>query len=324
MIAFDPFPLGSVLTTGIPSPSQGTWYVWGLPVRAYALLVLTGIVVGGWVANRRWIARGGRDGTVVDVLMWAVPAGIVGARAYHVLSRLQDYIGPGQDPWGVLKVWEGGLAIFGGLIGGGLGAWYACRRRGIPLPAFADALAPGIAVGQAFGRWGNYVNQEIYGTPTDLPWGLRIDPQNRPTAHPDAETFHPTFLYESLWSLLTAAVVIWADRRFRLGHGRAFALYLAMYGTARALLELLRADEANLVLGLRVNQLTALLLVAGAVAYILISRRLRPGRETVVEPAPGALPAGARPAPGQRRRHAERAAGAPTQPGRQAGENPDP
>jgi len=268
---------------GIPSPSQGTWYLWVVPIRAYALLILTGIVVGGWLANRRWIARGGRPGTVADVLMWAVPSGIVGARAYHVLSRLQDYVGPGQDPWDILRIWEGGLAIFGGLIGGGLGAWYACHRRGVPLPAFADALAPGIAVGQAFGRWGNYFNQEIYGRPTDLPWGLRIDPENRPAAYQDAETFHPTFLYESLWSLLTAAVVIWADRRLRLGHGRAFALYLAMYGTARALLELLRTDEANLLLGLRVNQLTALLVVALAVTYILISSRLRPGRETHVE-----------------------------------------
>jgi prolipoprotein diacylglyceryl transferase len=268
---------------GIPSPSQGTWYLWVIPIRAYALLILTGIAVGGWLANRRWIARGGQPGTVVDVLMWAVPAGIIGARAYHVLSRLQDYTNA-EDPFEFLRIWEGGLAIFGGLIGGGLGAWYACRRRGIPLPAFADALAPGIAIGQAFGRWGNYFNQEIYGTPTNLPWGLRIDPENRPAAYPDAETFHPTFLYESLWSLLTAAVVIWADRRFRLGHGRAFALYLAMYGTGRAMLELLRTDEANLVLGLRVNQLTALLVVILAAAYILISSRLRPGRETTVEP----------------------------------------
>jgi len=267
---------------GIPSPSQGTWYLWIIPIRAYALLILTGIGVGGWLANRRWIARGGRPGTVVDVLTWAVPAGIVGARIFHVLTHLQDYTW--QDPWEVVRLWEGGLAIFGGLLGGALGAWYACRRRGIPLPAFADALAPGIAVGQAFGRWGNYFNQEIYGTPTGLPWGLRIEEENRPVDYPDAETFHPTFLYESVWSLTTAAVVIWADRRFRLGHGRAFALYLALYGTARALLELLRTDEANLVLGLRVNQLVALLVVLAATTYIVLSSRFRPGRETTVEP----------------------------------------
>ncbi|MFC3689226.1 prolipoprotein diacylglyceryl transferase [Aquipuribacter hungaricus] len=268
---------------GIPSPSQGTWYVGIVPIRAYALFILAGIFVGGWLADRRWIARGGRPGTVVDVLTWAVPSGIVGARVFHVLTHLQDYTSP-EDPLEFLRIWEGGLAIFGGLIGGALGAWYACRRRGIPLPAFADALAPGIAVGQAFGRWGNYFNQEIYGTPTTLPWGLRIDPENRPAAYPDAETFHPTFLYESLWSLTTAAVVIWADRRYRLGHGRAFALYLAMYGTARALLELLRTDEANLVLGLRVNQLVALLLVVAAAVYVMVSARLRPGREREVEP----------------------------------------
>ena len=275
-----------VAEPGIPSPSQGTWYLWIIPIRAYALLIITGIFVGGYVADRRWIARGGQPGTVVDILMWAVPAGIIGARIYHVLSRLQDYVGPGQDPWDVLRIWEGGLAIFGGLIGGALGAWYAGRRRGVALPAFADALAPGIAIGQAFGRWGNYFNQELFGTPTALPWGLRIDPENRPEQYADAETFHPTFLYESLWSLGVAAVVIWADRRFRLGHGRAFALYLGLYATGRALLELLRTDAANLVLGIRVNQLTALLVVLGAVLYIAVSTRRRPGRETLVQVPP--------------------------------------
>lgn len=151
-----------VADPGIPSPSQGTWYLWIIPMRAYALLIITGIFVGGYVGDRRWIARGGQPGTVVEILMWAMPAGIIGARIYHVLSRLQDYAGPGQDPWDVLRIWEGGLAIFGGLIGGGLGAWYACRRQGVALPAFADALAPGIAIGQAFGRRGNYFNPELH------------------------------------------------------------------------------------------------------------------------------------------------------------------
>lgn len=268
---------------GIPSPSQGTWYLWVLPVRAYALLIITGIVLGGLVADRRWRARGGRPGTVVDVLSWAVPAGIVGARAYHVVSRWQDYFGPGQDPWSALRVWEGGLVIFGGLLGGALGAWYGARRHGVRLPAFADALAPGLAVGQAIGRWGNWFNQELFGSPTSLPWGLRIDPENRPEQYADAETFHPTFLYESLWNLGVAGLVVWADRRFRLGHGRAFALYLALYAFGRFWLELLRTDVANVVLGMRVNQLTALLVLVAAVAYILVSARLRPGREAVVQ-----------------------------------------
>ncbi|MFC5382061.1 prolipoprotein diacylglyceryl transferase [Aquipuribacter nitratireducens] len=275
------------LSTGIPSPAQGTWDLWVLPVRAYALLVITGIVVGGYVGERRWTARGGRPGTVVDVLTWAVPAGLVGARLYHVVSRWQDYVGPGQDPWDVLRVWEGGLAIFGGLIGGALGAWFGARRHGVRLPAFADALAPGLAVGQAIGRWGNWFNQELFGTPTSLPWGLRIDPENRPEQFADAETFHPTFLYESLWNLGVAGVVVWADRRFRLGHGRAFALYLALYAFGRFWLEMLRTDVANVVLGLRVNQLTALVVVLAASAYVIISARLRPGREDVVQDLPG-------------------------------------
>jgi prolipoprotein diacylglyceryl transferase len=276
------------LANGIPSPSHGTWYLWVLPVRAYALLVITGIVVGAYVGDRRWIARGGQPGTVVDVLTWAVPAGLVGARAYHVLSRWQDYLGPGQDPWDVLRVWEGGLAIFGGLLGGALGAWFGARRHGVRLPAFADALAPGLAVGQAIGRWGNWFNQELFGTPTTLPWGLRIDPENRPEQYGDAETFHPTFLYESLWNLGVAGLVVWADRWFRLGHGRAFALYLASYAFGRFWLEALRTDPANLVLGMRVNQLTALTVVVAAVVYIVASAQLRPGREPVVQD-PGAV-----------------------------------
>ena len=280
--------LQASLSTGIPSPSQGTWDLWFIPIRAYALLILSGIAIGTYVADRRWTARGGQPGTVLDVVMWAVPAGIVGARVYHVLSRLQDYVGPGRDPWDVLRIWEGGLAIFGGLLGGALGAWLACRRHEVALPAFADALAPGIAIAQAVGRWGNYFNQELFGTPTDLPWGLRIDPENRPAQFSDSTTFHPTFLYESLWNLGVAGIVVWADRRFRLGHGRAFALYLACYASGRAWLELLRTDPANLVLGVRVNQLTALLVVLCAVAYIVISARVRPGRETTVQIPPDA------------------------------------
>jgi prolipoprotein diacylglyceryl transferase len=273
-----------VLPAAIPSPDQGVWYLGPLPVRAYALCILVGILVAVWVGDRRWVERGGRKGTVADVAVWAVPFGIVGGRLYHVLTEWDPYFGAGGDAVQALQVWRGGLGIWGAVALGGVGAWIGCRRRGIPLPAYGDAVAPGIALAQAIGRWGNWFNQELYGRPTDLPWGLEIAPENRPAAYAAAETFHPTFLYESLWCVGVALAVVWADRRFRMGHGRAFALYVALYSVGRAWIESLRVDPADLVLGLRFNVWTSLIVLAGAVAYIVVSARLRPGREDVVDP----------------------------------------
>ena len=273
-----------MLPAAIPSPEQGVWQLGPLPVRAYALCILVGILVAVWVGNRRWVARGGQQGTVADVAVWAVPFGIVGGRIYHVLTEWDPYFGAGGDPLQALQVWRGGLGIWGAITLGGVGAWIGCRRRGIRLPAYADAVAPGIALAQAIGRWGNWFNQELYGRPTDLPWGLEIAPENRPEAYAAAETFHPTFLYESLWCVGVAIAVVWADRRFRMGHGRVFALYVALYSLGRAWIESLRIDPADLVLGLRFNVWTSLLVLAGAVAYIVVSARLRPGREAVVDP----------------------------------------
>ena len=273
-----------MLPAAIPSPEQGVWQLGPLPVRAYALCILVGILVAVWVGDRRWVARGGQQGTVADVAVWAVPFGIVGGRIYHVLTEWDPYFGAGGDPLQALQVWRGGLGIWGAITLGGVGAWIGCRRRGIRLPAYADAVAPGIALAQAIGRWGNWFNQELYGRPTDLPWGLEIAPENRPEAYAAAETFHPTFLYESLWCVGVAIAVVWADRRFRMGHGRVFALYVALYSLGRACIESLRIDPADLVLGLRFNVWTSLLVLAGAVAYIVVSARLRPGREAVVDP----------------------------------------
>jgi hypothetical protein len=167
---------------------------------------------------------------------------------------------------------------------GALGAWIGCRRRGIALPAYADAIAPGIAFAQAVGRWGNWFNQELYGRPTTLPWGLKIDVDHRPDATPDLATYHPTFLYESLWCVGVALLVIWADRRFKLGHGRAFALYVAAYTVGRFWIEHMRVDYAHHILGMRLNDWTAILVFAAAVAYLVVSQRLYPGREQTVEP----------------------------------------
>lgn len=266
----------------IPSPSTGVIHLGPVPLRGYAFCIIIGVFAAVWLGNRRWIARGGRAGTVADIAVWAVPFGLVGGRLYHVITDYELYFGPGRNWVNAFKVWEGGLGIWGAIALGAVGAWIGCRRRGIPLPAYADAIAPGIAVAQAIGRWGNWFNQELYGKPTDLPWALKIDAD--PAIGRVAGTYHPTFLYESLWCLAVAALVIFADRRFKLGHGRAFALYVAAYTVGRFWTEYLRVDEAHHVLGLRLNGWTSILVFLAAVAYIVISAKKAPGRETVVEP----------------------------------------
>ena len=259
----------------IPSPHQGVWQVGPLPVRAYALCILAGIVVALLVTTRRWRARGGAPGVVLDISMWAVPFGIVGGRIYHVITDPELYFLPGRNPWNALKIWEGGLGIWGAVALGAVGAWIGARRAGVPLSRFADAAAPGIAVAQAFGRWGNWFNQELFGGPTSLPWGLQIDPAHRPAGYEQYATFQPTFLYESLWCLVVAALVVWADRRFHLTGGRAFALYIAAYTLGRGAIEYLRIDTANHFLGLRLNDWTSLLIFAAAVAYLALTARRR-------------------------------------------------
>ncbi|MFC5723084.1 prolipoprotein diacylglyceryl transferase [Streptomyces gamaensis] len=266
----------------IPSPSTGVVHLGPIPLRGYAFCIIIGVFAAVWLGNRRWIARGGRAGTVADIAVWAVPFGLVGGRLYHVITDYELYFGPGRDWVDAFKIWQGGLGIWGAVALGAVGAWIGCRRRGIPLPAWADALAPGIAVAQAIGRWGNWFNQELYGRATDLPWALKIDAD--PAIGRVAGTYHPTFLYESLWCLLVAALVIWADRRFTLGHGRAFALYVAAYTVGRFWTEYLRVDDAHHVLGLRLNGWTSILVFLAAVVYMVVSAKRCPGREAVVEP----------------------------------------
>ncbi|SEQ50513.1 Prolipoprotein diacylglyceryl transferase [Lentzea xinjiangensis] len=301
--------LNAVLAT-IPSPDRGVWYLGPLPIRAYALCIIAGIIVAIWWGERRWVARGGIKGEVTDIAVWAVPFGLVGGRLYHVITDNQKYFGPGKDPLAALEIWNGGLGIWGAIALGGVGAWIACRRRGIPLPALADALAPGIVVAQAIGRLGNYFNQELYGGDTTLPWGLeiyrRVTPEGREDAlagvaidHTPIQVVHPAFLYELLWNLGVALLIVWADRKFRLGHGRVFALYVAGYTAGRFWIELMRTDEATLVFGTRVNVFVSAVVFLGAVAYFVIARS-RGGREDVaalrstaepVEAAEGEAPA---------------------------------
>ncbi|MEP6695691.1 MAG: prolipoprotein diacylglyceryl transferase [Pseudonocardiales bacterium] len=271
-----------MLLASFPSPSTGVWHLGPVPVRAYALCIIAGVIAAVLIGERRWQARGGRPGTVTDVAALAVPFGLVGGRLYHVLTSPQLYFGTGKHPIEALFVWRGGLGIPGALLLGGVGAWIACRRRGIGLPGFGDAVGPGIAVAQAIGRFGNYFNQELFGRATTLPWAVRIDPGH--DGYQDGHsTYHPTFLYESLWDLGVAGVVIWADRRFKLGRGRAFALYVALYAVGRLWIELLRVDTANHILGLRVNVWTSLIAFGCAVAWIVTHRG---PREEIGGPAP--------------------------------------
>ena len=275
----------------IPSPSEGVWHLGAFPIRGYALCIILGIIVAVWVGDRRWVARGGTHGVVGDVAVWAVPFGLVGGRLYHVLTDPELYFGEGKSPITALYIWRGGLGIWGAIMLGALGAYIGCRRNGCNFRAYADALAPGIALAQAVGRWGNWFNQELYGRPTDLPWALEIDPAHRPDAYPDVATYHPTYLYEFLWCLAAFALLVWLDKRFRLGFGRVAALYVMLYTLGRVWIENLRIDEVQLidVGGLRLNVWTSIVLFLLAAAYFTWSAVRRPGREDSVytrEPVP--------------------------------------
>ena len=273
----------------IPSPSQGVWHLGPFPIRAYALCIVVGVIVAVWWGEKRWVARGGQRGEVSDVATWMVPFGVAGGRIYHVITSPDAYFGKGGHPLHALYIWQGGLGIWGAISLGALGAWIGCKRRGIPFARFADALAPTFPVAQAIGRFGNWFNQELYGRPTTLPWGLKIDQAHRPDATPDKATYHPTFLYEALWDIGVAGLVVWADRRFKLGRGRAFALYVLAYVVGRAWIEALRVDEAHHVFGIRLNDLTALVVGIAALAFLLLRRGPDPAptpeAESGAEPA---------------------------------------
>ncbi|MFD4368739.1 prolipoprotein diacylglyceryl transferase [Rhodococcus sp. NPDC058521] len=279
----------------IPSPPQGVWYLGPVALRAYALFIIAGIIVAIVWGDRRWVARGGQKGTVLDIAVWAVPFGLIGGRLYHVMTDWPTYFGEGRQPLDALKVWEGGLGIWGAVALGAVGAWIGCRRRGIPLPALGDAIAPGILAAQAIGRIGNYFNQELYGRETDVPWGLEIFERTNDAGQVDpalidgvsngtvAFVVHPTFLYEAVWNVLVVLLLVAVDRRFEIGHGRLFALYVAGYCAGRFVVELMRSDHASTIAGIRVNSFTSALVFLCAVAYVIFATR---GRETPAELQP--------------------------------------
>ena len=272
-----------------PSPPQGVWHLGPVPIRAYALFIIIGIVAALLIGDRRWEARGGERGVIYDIALWAVPFGLIGGRLYHLATDWRTYFGAGGAGLGAaLRIWDGGLGIWGAVALGGVGAWIACRRRGIPLPAFGDAIAPGIVLAQAIGRLGNYFNQELFGRETTMPWGLEIFYRRDPAGFVDVHSLdgvstgqlamvvQPTFLYELLWNLLVFALLVYLDRRFTIGHGRLFAVYVAGYCIGRFCIELLRDDAATHIAGIRINSFTATFVFIGAVVYLILAPK---GRE---------------------------------------------
>lgn len=279
-----------MVRASIPSPSSGVLHLGFFPLRAYALCILVGIVVCVWWADRRMVAKGYPKGVVYDIAVWAVPFGIVGGRLYHVITDNQLYFRDGRDPVQSLEIWRGGLGIWGAIALGALGAWIGAKRHRVPIrfSDLADSLGPTIPIAQALGRFGNYFNQELYGRPSTLPWALKIDPAHREPRYANVATYQPTFLYEAIWDVGVAGLVIWAERRFKLGAGRAFALYVAAYCVGRGWIEYLRIDEAHRYLGLRLNDYTSLALFLFAVAYMWVKRPARSSHAPEKNPVPAA------------------------------------
>jgi prolipoprotein diacylglyceryl transferase len=282
-----------VLPLYIPSPSRGVVHLGPVPIRAYALCIIAGVVVATIVGQHRFEKRGGRKGAIADVATWAVPFGLVGARLYHLATNSELYWGgPGRPGTiGALKIWDGGLGIWGGVLFGALGAWIACRRYNLNFAVVADSLAPAMPLAQALGRWGNWFNQELYGRPTSLPWGLHIDLAHRMPGYLNDAYYQPTFLYESIWDVGVALVVIWADRRWHFTKGRAFALYVMLYTVGRGWIEALRIDDAHRFFHLRLNDWTALIVFICAAAYFIV-RRPRGADEDTVDSDAADAPAG--------------------------------
>ena len=280
----------ALVPASIPSPDWSGFDIplpWGsLRIHAYALCILLGIVVGLWLTSIRWARRGAPEGSVWDIVIWAIPFGIIGGRLYHVVSSPDAYFGPGFNGTGDLsripRIWEGGLGIWGAVVLGVVGAWIGCRRAGVKLPAFLDAAAPGLLLAQAIGRWGNYFNQELFGGPTTLPWGLQIDPDNAnfPAGMPADTLFHPTFLYESLWNIAGVLILLALDRRFHFRRGRLFWLYAMYYTLGRVWIEAMRIDDAEQIslfgVTARLNVWTSILVFVVALAvFVLLGMRGR-------------------------------------------------
>ena len=265
------------------SPSNGVWHLGPIPIRAYGVIIACAILISVYWSARRYQKRGGDPDLFYDVALWAVPAGIVGARVYHVITSPDAYFGQGGKPLMAFAIWNGGLGIWGAVAGGALAAWLVVRHRGQRLGPIADSLAVPLLAAQALGRWGNWFNQELFGAPTTLPWGLRIDNAHLPSGYAPGTLFHPTFLYECLWNLAGVAVLLLIDRRIRVKSGQLFASYIMVYTLGRVWIEMLRIDDAHHFLGLRINVWTSIVVfLLGLMTFIIAGRR---STSTRVDPA---------------------------------------
>ncbi|MGB3375196.1 MAG: prolipoprotein diacylglyceryl transferase [Microbacterium sp.] len=279
----------SVLTS-IPSPPSSGFNIGPVPIRYYALCIIAGIIAATILTNHRLTRRGAEKWVVIDIAILAVPLAIIGARIFHVLTHPGFYFGPGSNTWNpfepgsVWAIWEGGIAIFGALLGGAVGAWLGCRWTGIRFWTFADALAPGLLLAQAMGRFGNWFNHELFGLPTDLPWGLEIESTNSafPPGLPEGTLFHPTFLYEVIWNGLGVLVLLWVGKKLHLQWGKLFAVYLIWYGSGRIVWESIRIDPSEIFFGLRSNVWAAIIGVVVGIVILIVQTR----RHTGVEPSP--------------------------------------
>jgi prolipoprotein diacylglyceryl transferase len=255
-----------IVAASIPSP-PARWFDLGpLHIHYYALCIIAGAVVAVWLTYRRWTAQGGDPDLVFEVALWAIIAGLIGGRLYF------DVTTPGQmgHQWyAPIAIWEGGLGIWGSVLFGVLAGAFVVHRRGASVAAFMDAAAPGLVLAQGIGRLGNWFNQELFGGPTKLPWGLRIDPQYRPARYASDVTFQPTFLYEMIWDIGLCGLLLWLSHRYRIRPPALFCLYVCLYCVIRCILELMRVDPATIILGERLNFWVALIgAIAGAGAFV--------------------------------------------------------
>jgi prolipoprotein diacylglyceryl transferase len=272
----------------IPPPPADGVQIGPLFLHFYGLCIAIGVLAAFWLANRRWVQAGGKPGELERAGIWAVAAGFLGGRLGYVVTHTGDFHGRW---WEVLYIWQGGLALYGGLTLGILTGLWVARRQGLPVLRALDAAIPAIPLAQAFGRWGNYFNQELFGTPTTVPWALEVDPEHRPERYAEFATFHPTFLYESLYNLLVVAVLIWVGARRRLRPGSLALLYLILYGAGRFLLELLRTDTTYRLFGLSRNAYVSLALVVGGSVWLALRERRRPSAADPEPAAPEQAPA---------------------------------
>ena len=268
------------LLAAIPSPSSNEIVLGPLHLRAYGLMIALGVIAAVELARRRWRARGHDPDEISGMALWAVPAGLIGARLYHVMTDWQRFEGRWID---AVKVWEGGLGIPGGIALGALAGVLYARHKKMPLGDLADTVAPALPLAQAIGRLGNWFNQELFGGPTSLPWGLEIDVAHRPDRYLATETFHPTFLYEGLWNLALMALLILIDRKRVLRPGSLFWVYVGGYFTGRLWVEAMRIDPASLIWGVRVNIWMSLVAIVFAVTVVAVRGRRRPEDDAVAE-----------------------------------------